>query len=601
MKLFEELFPIPLLEAQQYDNMFQDIFTAVDKAEEMTETNEFNFDILKNKIKTDINNVIKSAKKHLKKQDRIIWYLRWWKIYYLDQLEGEFHKRTNINSQPLIDLYTKNRDNFSKKSKLSLSDIVNETEKLNEPILVNLEHMLSLPIPEIQNHVFSYETITELFLKFYAAEEEWKKENNSSFEPDDGSEIVMEFPQNMAWVLLNKASCSKEAKAMGHCGNSPRSYSNDNIISLRKIVKRGDKTFHNPYLTFILDQNGLLGEMKGRGNEKPSEKYHPYIVALLKSPIVKGIKGGGYLPENNFSINDLDEDLKDQLLDEKPELGGLRLFYDRYGMNEQVLDMVYEMLHDSNMSMQDGSYDENTKAFTIETWSNIEDFAREVEDEPVQYLLDLIEDPAAYIEFELDNITETMIYDAIDDLPTDLHDKLLEMLDVTPVPHNETIPHMRSVEEATSRFMKSSLMDELEKAANKNLPVPDDLITSAKDRLKEYLQAGYHASAMSAYYVILDPDDEYGILDSDVELMIDEDDLINLLDTDEDDEGSYYRSMVENYGWAHIDYDYMSDFRKEKDLSLMHDKKDKEIDNLTKVSSVNLSDIMLSMAKELFS
>lgn len=48
------------------------------------------------------------------------------------------------------------------------------------------------------------------------------------------------------------------------------------------------------------------------------------IVALLKDDAIKGIDGGGYVAENNFSIFDLPEATREQLLAVKPTLMSLR-------------------------------------------------------------------------------------------------------------------------------------------------------------------------------------------------------------------------------------------------------------------------------------
>ena len=48
--------------------------------------------------------------------------------------------------------------------------------------------------------------------------------------------------------------------------------------------------------------------MKGRANGKPATVYHDRITSLLSQPDFRGIEGGGYLPENNFSITDLKSD-----------------------------------------------------------------------------------------------------------------------------------------------------------------------------------------------------------------------------------------------------------------------------------------------------
>lgn len=116
-----------------------------------------------------------------------------------------------------------------------------------------------------------------------------------------------------SWVDLEKNYCEIEGKSMEHCGNVARGESNT-ILSLR------DEN-NIPHLTFILNvDNGRLGEMKGRKNNKPSKQYHPAIVELLKHPMVKQVFGGGYRPENNFQLDDLDDEIKEELLEFKPDL-----------------------------------------------------------------------------------------------------------------------------------------------------------------------------------------------------------------------------------------------------------------------------------------
>ena len=133
-----------------------------------------------------------------------------------------------------------------------------------------------------------------------------KKQRNK---PGEIGKNILSFPDGYSWVDLEKSYCDKESESMGHCGNrgGPRS---DTILSLR------DKQ-NIPHLTFILN-NGNLGEMKGRANEKPATKYHKYIIELLKLPIIKNVKGGGYKPENNFCLTDLKQEELDELLRSKP-------------------------------------------------------------------------------------------------------------------------------------------------------------------------------------------------------------------------------------------------------------------------------------------
>ena len=116
----------------------------------------------------------------------------------------------------------------------------------------------------------------------------------------EGDKVLIKVGDNLSWWLLDRAYCGIEARAMGHCGNSPSKFSAERIVSLRS--DQGDSL--RPHLTFILHDDGYLGEMKGFKNSRPKEEYHDAIVELLKHPKIKGIRGGGYKPNNNFNWHD---------------------------------------------------------------------------------------------------------------------------------------------------------------------------------------------------------------------------------------------------------------------------------------------------------
>jgi len=134
---------------------------------------------------------------------------------------------------------------------------------------------------------------------------------------DEPGRSLIKFPDGWQWVSLDKDYCSKEAKAMGHCGNVMRK-SGDNILSLRDPEGWS-------HLTFIVN-NERLGESKGPKNSKWSDydvKLKPYIIKLLESPYVQFISGGGYKPEANFYLADLDPKEREELLKKKPQLDNL--------------------------------------------------------------------------------------------------------------------------------------------------------------------------------------------------------------------------------------------------------------------------------------
>lgn len=135
--------------------------------------------------------------------------------------------------------------------------------------------------------------------------------------------VVMSFNDdaNTTWNWLDARFCDAESAHMGHCGNKASPKPGDSLLSLRQI--RGG--MRAPHLTFIYNKDlKTLGEMKGKANAKPSEKYHEFIVQLLikmPDPIdINYLKGSGYASNNNFSLNDLNEKLFKQLAQHNPDL-----------------------------------------------------------------------------------------------------------------------------------------------------------------------------------------------------------------------------------------------------------------------------------------
>jgi hypothetical protein len=256
-----------------------------------------------------------------------------------------------------------------------------------------LEHFLSLPIPEIQNYVFRAESPRHLFELFAGYEAAWRQrieEEKSLITPASEDEIRISFPDGYAWWLLPRGGCPVEAKAMGHCGNVPSQRSGDQILILRRQVQRSDVVKWYPVATFIVDADGQLGEMKGRGNDKPAAKYHPYIVALLRHHMILAIKGGGYMPENNFSMGDLEPQTRDQLIAEKPELKGLLGYYEEEGMTDRVLDMLGTKLRERDLPEYE-SYDAEKRDLLLNTYRDLEQFVSTNGDDVLEQLLALQE------------------------------------------------------------------------------------------------------------------------------------------------------------------------------------------------------------------
>lgn len=159
-------------------------------------------------------------------------------------------------------------------------------------------------ISKFNNPKFTLENLEELS---YLYHEDLKRGKIRSSGRE--GKTILEFDDGYKWVDLERGYCDVEGRAGKHCGNV-NVKEGDTILSLR------DKKNY-VHLTFILN-NGVLEERKGYANNKPSEKLHPYIIELLKFPIIKHLGQGRYLPENDFQLTDLNEDQIKELLKLKP-------------------------------------------------------------------------------------------------------------------------------------------------------------------------------------------------------------------------------------------------------------------------------------------
>lgn len=288
-----------------------------------------------------------------KREDRVVWALRWYRVWQA----AEFR------------LYEPEHADAWRKVIKGLPNMDAEALRFHSEVFMGeieaFKHFFSLPVAKIEKFVFGNQTPAQITEAFRDLEEEWQAtrrqivnhkdvygkvedEDQDSDEDEDDEDydeeesnynyteydswsgrerrkkpvhgdpyIIVDFHNGWAWWDLNRAFCHAEGNAMGHCGNAASPGEDDHVLSLRRHMG-GDE--YRPSCTFILNKNGMLGEMKGRANEKPKAEYHDMIVSLLMSPMVKGVVGGGYESSKNFSVLDLPEEMRDALLEKKPSL-----------------------------------------------------------------------------------------------------------------------------------------------------------------------------------------------------------------------------------------------------------------------------------------
>ncbi len=342
-------------------------------------------------------NDIETIRKTLKKNDRIVWFLRLYRIGLLNLIARDTiqPKVSARYSKPRYSkLYARYVNEYRRASGQGPGMIIASGLEIIGSVLRwlrRLEHYLSLPIPEIQNYVFKYDIPDEIIKKFADIEKKWQESRQGLIAQNHAEEdasIVLTFPNGYSWWLLDKAYCSREAEAVGHCGNEPRANSSDKILSLRTTKKVGKHLFYVPYCTFILEQDGFLGEMKGKFNNSPKNAFkqgyapsdfHDEILALLKLPLIEGIRGGGYMPEENFAIKDLPENQQNELGDVKPQMMPLSWQYKKHGATPVLIAMISEELrvYGRAVNIRTRRYDDGNKGFVFDLFKNLTGFIRE--------------------------------------------------------------------------------------------------------------------------------------------------------------------------------------------------------------------------------
>lgn len=258
---------------------------------------------------TEVNTIISDAINfwnRYRKNPSFVNFPNNWKFAMADYL-----KRWIINL--LASATPEDRKLEGLKNRLNAVEIPNKSAFLQ--IHAELEHFSAwLDYHDVKNFdPLKYESVASMLQNLRRVTIEISHNEQQWLKPTGNEQLILNLGK-FKWYDLKETCSGEEGKAMGHCGNVPSARHGDTVLSLRQTKNVGGEELHRPSLTFIL-RNGYLGEMKGRANQKPKKEYHPYIVELLKLPIIKGISGGGYEPENNFSVSDLSEELYNELKD----------------------------------------------------------------------------------------------------------------------------------------------------------------------------------------------------------------------------------------------------------------------------------------------
>lgn len=255
----------------------------------------------------DMRDILLRVANCFTREDRIIWALRYFKT------QGILTRKTN--GIPL----TKRETRFLSAHHHWIG------KKFNILDFQQFSHFLSQPIALIQSIVFRNENMDELKKRLEQAENIFLKKIGDQFRDlkEEGTPIC-KVSEDLVWFDLGKKSSPELGRSMHDCGNSYGKYS-DTIYSLRERIKTDNgEVKWRPHLTFIYNkQTKVLGERKGRFNQKPSSDWHHAIIKLLIERIeIKGLENSTqyYEKENDFTYFDLTQSDLTTLTYGRPDL-----------------------------------------------------------------------------------------------------------------------------------------------------------------------------------------------------------------------------------------------------------------------------------------
>ena len=130
---------------------------------------------------------------------------------------------------------------------------------------------------------------------------------------DGKDDIIHEFGDGFMWVVHTDNECKSSEKSMGHCGRA-----SEYGMYLLRLIKGNEE-----FVTGDWDPDEkYIIQLKGKGNNKPHEKYHKYILWLLLDwgNIDELKTNEGYKPDTNFQLSDLSLEDYNRVLSKAPEL-----------------------------------------------------------------------------------------------------------------------------------------------------------------------------------------------------------------------------------------------------------------------------------------
>ena len=254
-----------------------------------------------------LKNLVESVKHILTEADKRNVIIN--KIGYSKEWADEFHNLSDKYSLWIADSYLKKKMSDNNRTKEEALKKINEkgpdaTYTWFNGIQATYQYILDwLKAPRREEIDLQNLTYDDAYLKAREWHESLKTGETKKYE--ETGEIIIDYRDSRGvgyyWVNRKTKHCSEEQKRMGHCGKTDLG---DTLFSLRNVNEFGEG---QSFITIAYKNDGTVYDFKASGNQKPSPKYHKYIIDILtqdKYPI-NNLSSAGHSPETNFKISNL--------------------------------------------------------------------------------------------------------------------------------------------------------------------------------------------------------------------------------------------------------------------------------------------------------
>jgi hypothetical protein len=176
------------------------------------------------------------------------------------------------------------------------------------------------------------------------------------------NKIIKEYPTNEQgveyyWTLIPSSFCQLESDRMGHCGRTRH----EALISLRSKTPLKQGYISDSHVTVAFGSDGLFYQVKGKKNQKPAEKYFPFIYDLIITLIDAEKDGEAELRRR------IDEEQAEQI---KNYNAKLKEYEDSISNSTKAIDKLEKELENNFDSLDVDEYEQ--KLEEIELLKNVD-------------------------------------------------------------------------------------------------------------------------------------------------------------------------------------------------------------------------------------